>query len=251
MAEPVFRALEIALPVVAGVNGTRLIFDGLANIPERGGAVLAVNHTGYLDWYPAAIAALRRHRRLRFMIKTEMTGMPVIGAGVRHLGLIPVDRAAGAGGYAAALQRLRDGELVGINPESTISRSFELLEFKTGAVRLAHAAGVPLIPVIVWGAQRIWTKDRPRKLWRNQVPVLVRIGVPWQPGRPGADVAENTADLRETMTAMLEQAQLDYPHPAGAFWVPRRLGGTAPSPEQAETLRAAELADRERRRSRS
>ena len=64
--------------------------------------------------------------------------------------------------------RLREGELVGVYPEATISRSFELKDFKTGAARMAIEAQVPIIPLIVWGAQRVWTKDHPRNAGPQQ-----------------------------------------------------------------------------------
>ncbi|CAJ1510557.1 lysophospholipid acyltransferase family protein [[Mycobacterium] holstebronense] len=245
MAEPFFRALEIVVPRLANANGPHVTIDGLENIPEHGGAVLAVNHTSYLDWYPASIAALQRHRRLRFMIKAEMTEVPVVNYVIKHIKLIPVDRSAGAGAYDEAVAQLRKGELIGLNPEATISRSFELREFKTGAARMAHSAGVPLIPVIVWGIHRVWTKDHPKHLWRNHIPVLAKVGAPMA---AGADVAATTTELRSTMAAMLEAAQLEYPHPAGAYWVPRRLGGSAPTMAEALEMRAAELAERDRKR---
>lgn len=245
MAEPLFRSLEIVIPPLVHANGPHLTFEGLENIPERGGAVLTLNHTSYLDWYPASVAALRRRRRLRFMIKAEMTEVPVISYVIKHIKLIPVDRSAGAGAYDVAVQRLAEGELVGLHPEATISRSFELREFKTGAARMAHAAGVPIIPVIVWGIHRVWTKDHPKHLWRNHVPVLVKFG---RPMVASDDIEATTAELRDTMAAMLEQAQLQYPHPAGAYWVPRRLGGGAPTVAEALAMREAELAERDRKR---
>ncbi|OBG04863.1 lysophospholipid acyltransferase family protein [Mycolicibacter sinensis] len=245
MAEPFFRTLEIVIPALVKANGPHVTFEGLENIPERGGAVLALNHTSYLDWYPASLAALRRRRRLRFMIKAEMTEVPVIRYVIKHIKLIPVDRSAGAGAYDVAVQRLREGELVGLHPEATISRSFELREFKTGAARMAHAAGVPIIPVIVWGMQRVWTKDHPKQLWRNHVPVLAKIG---RPMAASGDVEATTAALRDTMAVMLDQAQREYPHPAGAYWVPRRLGGGAPTMAEGLAMRETELAERDRKR---
>src|SRR5574337_706931 len=244
MAEPVFRVLETVVPALVKANGNRITFDGLENIPTRGGALVVLNHTSYVDWYPASLAAHLRRRRLRFMIKAEMQGVPVVGSVIKHAKLIPVDRQAGAGAYAVAVQRLKEGELVALHPEATISRSFELNEFKTGAVRMARAAGVSIIPCIVWGAQRIWTKDHPKQLWRNKIPILVKIGAPLQ-AVDGID--RTTARLRAAMTELLERAQREYPHPAGAFWVPRRLGGSAPTMAEAAELREAELARRARR----
>ena len=140
--EPVFRTLEIAVSSAVAVSGSRITYQCLENIPERGGAVVAINHTSYLDWAPAALAAYRRHRRLRFMIKAEMTEVTIVRFLIKHSGTIPVDRQAGAGAYGVAVERLRAGELVAVYPEATISRSFELKEFKTGAARMSHEAQV-------------------------------------------------------------------------------------------------------------
>ena len=126
-------------------------------------------------------------------------------------------------------------------PEATISRSFELKEFKTGAARMALEAQAPIIPLIVWGAQRAWTKDHPKSLGRNKLPITVVVGVPI----PTTGTMEQLdATLRESMTAL----QLDYPHPEGAYWVPRRLGGSAPTMGEAKLLDEAERAERARKR---
>ena len=77
--EPVFRTLEIATQVAIRATGTRITFHGLENIPAAGGAVIVINHTSYIDFLPAALAAYHRNRRLRFMIKTEMQEVKVVG----------------------------------------------------------------------------------------------------------------------------------------------------------------------------
>jgi 1-acyl-sn-glycerol-3-phosphate acyltransferase len=132
---------------------------------------------------------------------------------------------------------LRAGEVVGLMPEATISRSFELKEFKTGAARMALEADVPTIPLIVWGAQRIWTKDHPRNTGRKKIPVTVAAGAPLP---PAGDVEHLDAALRDEMTYLLHRVQEEYPHPEGAFWVPQRLGGGAPTAAQAKVTEEAE-----------
>ena len=243
--EPVFRTLELAAALAIRATGTQLTFHGLDNIPTTGGAVMAVNHTGYVDFLPAALAATARGRRMRFMIKAEMNDVRVVRFLIKHTGTIPVDRSAGGDAYAVAVRRLREGELVGVYPEATISRSFELKEFKSGAARMALEAQVPVIPLVVWGAHRIWTKDHPKSLGRNKIPVTVTLGPPLPPVGT-ADRLE--ADLRTAMTALLYDAQQAYDHPPGAYWVPRRLGGGAPTVAEAQQMEEAELAERQRRR---
>lgn len=241
MAEPTFRALEILAKLVVLGTRTRITYSGEENIPDRGGAVIAINHTSYVDFLPAALAVHRRHRRLRFMIKAEMQQVKVVNFLIKRTRTIPVDRGAGADAYAVAVRRLREGDLVGVYPEATISRSFELKEFKSGAARMATEADVPIVPVIVWGAQRIWTKDHPRHIGRNKAPITVEVGAPLPAGK---DIASTNDVLRESMTTLLHRAQQRYPHPAGAYWVPRRLGGGAPSLAEAAQIEADEAAAR-------
>lgn len=243
--EPVYRGIEVAAALAARAIGTRITYQGLENIPERGGAVIAMNHISYIDFLPAGLATRRRRRRIRYMLKAEALEHGTVDWIIKHTDCIPVDRAAGAGAYAEAVRRLRAGQLVGVFPEATISRSFELKEFKSGAARMALEAQVPIIPLIMWGAQRMWTKDHPKNLGRKKIPLTVRAGEPVAPVGAPADLE---AALRESMTALLHQVQEQYPHPAGAFWVPRRLGGGAPTPAEATRLDEAELAERARRR---
>ncbi|GJF13238.1 1-acyl-sn-glycerol-3-phosphate acyltransferase [Mycolicibacterium cyprinidarum] len=243
--EPVFRTLEIAAKLAVKATGTQVTYRGLEHIPASGGAVVAINHTGYVDFLPAALAAKHRNRRMRFMIKAEMSEVKPVGWLIDHTGTITVDRQAGAGAYAHGVASLRRGELVGVYPEATISRSFELKEFKTGAVRMALEAGVPIVPLIVWGAQRIWTKDHPKALGRKKIPVTVAVG---EIIAPHGTTTELAATLRSEMTELLHAAQADYPQPPGAFWLPRRIGGAAPTPAEARSLDEAELAERVRRR---
>jgi 1-acyl-sn-glycerol-3-phosphate acyltransferase len=244
MAEPIFRLLEFLVPSAMALNGNKITYQGLERIPERGGALIALNHTSYVDWIPASIAAFHRRRRLRFMIKAEMQDVKAVNYVIKHTQLIPVDRTEGAEAYAVAAQRLREGELVGLHPEATISRSLELREFKSGAARLAIEANVPLIPMIVWGAHRIWPKDHPKNLFRAKVPITVAVGAPL---RPQGRSDELNAALRQVMKAMLYRVQEEYPHPEGAHWVPQRLGGSAPTPDQSRAFRIAELAERRRK----
>ena len=244
MAEPFFRLAEFVVPSVVAMNGNKITYRGLENIPERGAALIALNHTSYVDWIPASIAAKERKRRLRFMIKAEMADVKAVNYVIKHCQLIPVDRTAGGDAFAVAAQKLREGELVGLHPEATISRSYELREFKTGAARLALDAQVPIIPFIVWGAHRIWPKDHPKKLLRNKIPITVAAGPPLP---PRGTVDQLNVELRQAMNTLLYRVQEEYPHPQGEYWVPRRLGGSAPSPDDSRQIRLTELADRAKR----
>ena len=229
-AKLMFRALDL-----------RITVEGAERIPRSGGAVIACNHISYLDFIFSGYAARPSGRLVRFMAKKSVFEHRVSGPLMRGMHHIPVDRDAGLASYKQALQALKDGEVVGVFPEATISRSFTIKEIKSGAVRMAGSAGVPLIPMAVWGTQRLWTKGRPRRLGQRHVPVIVAVGEPMHPGkRDNGDVV--AGELRERMQALLDRVQREYPdRPAGEsdrWWLPTHLGGTAPTPDEAAEMDA-------------
>ncbi len=147
--------------------GLRFQLRGTEHVPRTGGALLALNHISYVDFILGGLAAQPSKRLVRFMAKREIFDHRFAGPLMRSLHHISVDRADGIASYDEGVRLLREGEVVGIFPEATISRSFELKEFKTGATRMAAAAGVPLVPVVLWGTPRIKTKDHPQDLARG------------------------------------------------------------------------------------
>ena len=232
--ELVYRPVVGLARAIFAVQGLRFTVTGAEHIPRSGGAVLAINHTGYLDFTYAGYAALPAGRLVRFMAKESVFAHPVSGPLMRGMHHIPVDRTAGAAAYRKAVTALREGEIVGVYPEATISKSFELKTFKAGAARMAQEAGVPIIPCVIWGAQRVWTKGHPKRLGRHRFPIHIDLGTSIPVGSD-EDIAEVTARLKATMAAQLERVWAAYPPipDAEAHLVPARLGGRAPAPEQA------------------
>ncbi|MET4427666.1 MULTISPECIES: lysophospholipid acyltransferase family protein [unclassified Mycolicibacterium] len=242
--EPVYGTAITAARLVWRLQGLKFTVTGVENLPVTGGAVIAINHTSYFDFTFAGLPAFRqgRGRKVRFMAKKEVFDNKLTGPIMRSLRHIPVDRGSGAASFEEACQRLKEGELVGVYPEATISRSFEIKEFKSGAARMAIAADVPIIPHIVWGAQRIWTKGHPRRMGRTKVPISIAVGEPIYPTLPAAEL---TALLHSRMQHLLTEVQDAYGrHPAGEFWVPHRLGGGAPTLAEANQLDAEEAAEK-------
>ena len=230
MADLVYPPVVVFLKSFWKYLGLRFDFKGVENIPREGGAILAMNHVGYLDFALIGTAALPVNRYVRFMAKKEIFENKIAGPLMRGMHHISVDRSSGSASFVAALRALKSGEIVGIFPEGTISVSFELKEFKSGAVRLAMGAGVPVIPAVVWGSQRIWTKKVKRNLKRNKYPISVTFGEPLYFTKAD-DVEQGEAQLRAAMQALLLDVQSHYPDShEGARWAPIRLGGSAPAP---------------------
>jgi 1-acyl-sn-glycerol-3-phosphate acyltransferase len=219
-----FRALGVDLRSI-----------GHEHIPTTGPAVLASNHIGYLDFAFVALAPPAPRREVRFLARHEFFEHPVGGPLLRALGQIPVDvhgdpmRAAEVAGEA-----LGRGEIVGVHPEGTISPSFVPRRAKSGAVRLADAAGVPIVHVALWGTQRLLTKGRPARPQRGVV-VTVRYGEPFVP--TGRTTMARSRQLMDRIGELVALSQRSYPQravPGDDWWVPAHLGGSAPTAEEAE-----------------
>lgn len=218
-------------------QGLRFTIVGAEHVPRAGGAVMAINHTGYFDFTYAGLAARPSRRYVRFMAKQSIFQHKIAGPLMRGMKHIPVDRQSGAASYRAAVAALQAGEIVGVFPEATMSRSFELKEFKSGAARMARDARVPMLPTTLWGSQRVWTKEAPRHRRRSNIPIFIEVGEPiWV--EDDGDVDEATARLKAAMRTQLDRQQLAYPPLTGADrrYLPARLGGTAPTPEEAAAL---------------
>jgi 1-acyl-sn-glycerol-3-phosphate acyltransferase len=230
------------------VLGQRFVMTGTEHVPRQGGVMLAVNHIGYVDFIYGGLAANPSGRKVRFMAKREIFDHAVTGPIMRSMHHIEVDRGEGLASYDQAVEYLRQGEAVGIFPEATISRAFVLKEFKTGAVRIAAAAGVPLVPVVLWGTQRMVTKDHPKDFSRGKT-IAINVGEPLHP--TGENAVAETAELHRVMSTMLDQTIRSYPadeQPPGSWWLPAEYGGSAPTLEEAARLDAQEKRKRAERR---
>lgn len=245
MRDLLYEVVAAAFRLWFAVMGWRIGAEGQQHIPHSGPAILACNHVSYIDFAFAALS--QRRRRIRFMIRSGIMAIPVVGWALRTMGQIEVDPYGDPEpGYRAARLRLDAGEVVGIFPEGTISPSFVPMPGRTGAARLAAETGAPIVPCAVWGSQRILTKGRPRNLERGAA-ILVRYGGPLLV-EPDADVRLVTEELTARIALLVKEEQEAYPdrpRPGEEpWWLPAHLGGTAPTPEEA----AQHIAEQNRRR---
>lgn len=239
--------VDISYPIVIAAAKTwfrlgdiKVNMVGVENIPKQGGVLLAMNHLSYVDYLMAGYPSVQRGRLTRFMAKREVFDHPIGGPVMRSFHHLSVDREAGSASMDEAVRQLRGGEVLGIFPEATISRSFLIKELKTGAVRIAADAGVPLVPVVLFGTQRIMTKGQKRDFSRHKT-ISIEVGEPMFPS--GQDPVAETADLRGRMETMLDRLIVNYPadeRPAGAWWVPKEHGGSAPTLQEAADMYAEE-----------
>ena len=243
MADPVYRVVIGAAVGMIKSMGWKVSVEGSENIPLDGPAVIATNHIGYLDFVFSGYAARERGRLVRFLAKKEIFDKRGPGWLMRKMKHIPVDRfGAPHESFAASVEALKRGEVIGMFPEATISPSFVPRPGKSGAVRMAQEAGAPLIPAAVWGTHRILTKWRPKN-FKRKIAIVVNVGKPIIVD-PNDDPDEVTERLMRRINELLADAQARYPQkPSGSddmWWVPAHLGGTAPTFEEAEARLAEE-----------
>ena len=200
-------------------------FEHLDRIPASGPALIACNHASYLDPLVNAYAVVRAGRRPRFLAKDDLFRAFGIRWAVRGTRQIPVARGTGdQSPLRNAEAALRANQAVLIYPEGTVTRRADGLpmEGKTGAVRLALSAGVPIIPMVSWGSAPVWQKSGPGSL-RPRRPVWVSVGAPIDLISRGISTDDHdgvralTDELMAVLTAEVESLRAAYP----AVWATR------------------------------
>lgn len=198
----------------------RMSFVGREKLPRDGAFVLAPNHHSEFDPLIVATAVWRLGRAPRFMAKESLFRVPVLGAALRATGMIPVARASSAAAakqtMAQAQELVREGRGIIVYPEGTLTRDPDLwpMRGKSGAVRLALAGDLPLIPMAQWGTEHIMARyQKGLSVWPPRKPVQIIIGDPVDLSdlrdRAGdqATLTEATNRLMNAITALLEQAR--------------------------------------------
>ena len=216
----------------------RVRLDDAHHVPGAGPAILVANHVSFLDFLLVGLAARPSGRYPRFLARHEVWRNPVAGPFMTAMRHVPVDRSAPAAAYLRARSLLRAGETVAVFPEAGISTSYTVRALMPGAVALAADTGAPLVPVALWGGQRLATAHRPVEV-RRGLPVSIRVGAPYVVA-PDADPHQATRALGALLRGMLDGLQRlpeHQPQPGDRpAWHPAHLGGSAPTPEDARAL---------------
>ncbi len=210
--EPQQIATALARPEL--MPWIKIEVDGLENMPEEGGVVLASNHRSYLDPSIVGFVGGKVSRPVRFLAKKEVTDAPIVGQIAKAMGAIRVDREnAGTAPMEQAALALRAGEVVAVFPQGTIPRGEAFfdpeLKGRYGAVRLAIETGRPIVPLGLWGTERAWPRNRqlPYVLNLADPPVVkVAIGEPYHPSVKGTsekELGKAIVELMDKISALL------------------------------------------------
>jgi 1-acyl-sn-glycerol-3-phosphate acyltransferase len=239
--DPVYRFVNGVGRLALRALAIDVRWSGVENVPLEGPVVLAATHVSYPDFVFIEKAAVTRGRLVRFMARHDVWEVPAVPWFMDRMRHIPVDRQAPAHAYLRARSLLRRGEAVGAFPEAGVSFSFTVRPLMRGLVALAQETGAPVVPVGVWGTQRIFSVGDPAPPidWTRGRRVDLAFGAPLYVG-PGDDLTERTRELGHVLTDLLEGLQRmpeHRPRPGEvASWYPAHLGGQAPSRRDAVLL---------------
>ena len=172
--EPQQAVLALVRPEL--IPYARFEISGVENIPAEGPAIVVGNHRSYFDPMAMAVVLAKRGRPVRFLGKKEVFDAPIVGQVAKAMGGIRVERGTGSDEpLAEAAAALAAGELVALMPQGTIPRGpafFEpVLKGRWGAARLAAMTGAPVIPVGLWGTERVWPRS-------ERLPNVLALGHP-------------------------------------------------------------------------
>jgi 1-acyl-sn-glycerol-3-phosphate acyltransferase len=179
-------------------------YQGREHLPARGGALLVGNHISHLDPIHTGTYVHSAGRVPRFLAKSSLWQVPVLGQVLRGSGQIPVyrDSADAQQSLAAGTQALADGKIVIIYPEGTITRDPDgwPMRSRTGVARMALASDVPVIPMVHWGTREVLNGYEKKFRPLPRTDVVLRAGDPVDlsayRGRPlDAHVLREVTDL--------------------------------------------------------
>lgn len=187
----------------------RFDIAGVERIPTEGAGIVVANHRSYFDTAAVGLTVAPSGRALRFLGKKEVFDAPVVGVLARSMGGIRVERGSGSDEpLKAAARALEAGELVALMPQGTIPRGrafFEPeLKGRWGAARLAAMTGAPIIPLGLWGTERIWPRNArvPNVLNITNPPLVrTRVGDPFTVD--GDDIDVDTVRIMDAIVDLL------------------------------------------------
>ena len=187
----------------------RFEISGVENIPTSGPALLCGNHRSYFDVASIAMAIAKTGRTVRFLGKKEVFDAPVVGQIASAMGGIRVERGTGSDEpLQAAADALAAGDVVAMMPQGTIPRGLAffdpVLKGRWGAARLAAMTGAPVIPIGLWGTEKVWPRNaKLPNMFNLTDPPLVTIHVGPPVMLRGVSEDADTKKLMKAISAQL------------------------------------------------
>ncbi|MDG1267605.1 MAG: HAD-IB family hydrolase [Ilumatobacter sp.] len=224
----------------------RFDIGAVDNIPSTGPCILVGNHRSYFDVSAMSLVIAKSGRPARFLGKKEVFDAPIVGQVAAAMGGIRVDRATGSDEpLQAAADALAGGEMVVMMPEGTIPRGpafFDpVLRGRWGAARLAQMTGVPVVPVGLWGTEKVWPRSNrlPNMLNFADAPVVrVRVGPPVK--LKGKSLDADTKRIMKGIVAQLPDEAREQRTPTRNELLATFPPGYSGDPEQEFTRRPGE-----------
>ncbi len=197
---PLYRVAYVVLtPLLTPL--TRVRFSGESNLPE-GGFILVQNHLSNLDPLTVAYQLGIRGREVRFLAKSELFKVPVLGGLLTRWGMVPVERHTGNAARALeeAASALGGGRIIAVYPEGTITKdpAFWPMKMKTGVARIALASGKPVVPIAQWGTQDVLDRSATLPRFRRTTVLMAAL--------PAVDLSDLPQDPQNREA--VEQAML-------------------------------------------
>jgi putative phosphoserine phosphatase/1-acylglycerol-3-phosphate O-acyltransferase len=197
----------------------RFKISGTENIPTDGAAIICGNHRSYFDIAAVSLAVAKTGRAVRFLGKKEVFDAPVIGPLAAALGGIRVERGTGSDEpLRAATESLVAGDLVALMPQGTIPRGrafFDpVLKGRWGAAKLAAQTKAPVIPIGIWGTEKVWPRNAKLPNITNVTSppdVIIVVGAPVALSYTDADA--DTAAIMAAISALLPPEGREYYEP--------------------------------------
>ncbi len=239
--DPVYRIVNAAGRAALWSLGLDVQWTGAEHLPTSGPAIIAATHASYPDFVFIERAAVSRGRYVRFMTRHDVWNIRAVRPLMDNMQHLPVNREAPVHAYLRARRLLNAGEAIGGFPEAGISFSYPVRPLMRGFLALAQETGAPVVPLAVWGSQRLFSVGEPPPAsdWTRKRRVDLAFG-PRLYVEKGDDLTERTHELGHELTRLLEGVQQlphHRPRPGEvAAWYPAHLGGHAPTRQRARGL---------------